>query len=217
MSTSEEEPEECTKRVLAVKTSIRDIWKSEFIKPLYELINVTNKIVTHTYLFSKFIFTNEMEQTREFGLNNYVVKGFFVEVFLFLVQRQVRDGSKTGRSKLSALVILYRQLIAKYKDTYHQAANYTPPKLVHAQQIALYECTKMQTAYFNNIKAQFGNRLRMFLNGICKKMTEERYVDCAIQETIKRTVTLPCMKVKLVVAKKQMPNDEILNADAKNK
>ncbi|CEG81980.1 hypothetical protein RMATCC62417_16114 [Rhizopus microsporus] len=167
-----------------------------------------------------------MEQTREFDLINYVVKGFFVEVFLSLVQRQARDGSKTGRPKLSAPVILYRQLIAKCKDTYCQAANYTSPKLVHAQQIALYECTKMQTAYFNNIKAQFGNRLRMFLNGKCKKKeesnrlrkktAEERYADYAMQEIIKRTVTLSCMKVKLTVAKKQIPNDEILNADAKD-
>jgi hypothetical protein len=159
-------------------------------------------------------------------LNNYVVKGVFIEAFFSLVQRQVRDKSKTGRSKLSAPAILYRQLIVKYKDTYCQAANYTPPKLVHAQQIALYECTKMQTAYFNNIKPQFSSRFRIFLNGICKKkeesnhlrkkMTEERYADYAIQETIKRTVTLPCMKVKLAVAKKQIRNDEILNADAKN-
>ncbi|ORE07476.1 hypothetical protein BCV72DRAFT_255824 [Rhizopus microsporus var. microsporus] len=66
----------------------------------------------------------------------------------------------------------------------------------------------------------------MFLNGICKKkeesnclrkkMTEERYADYIIQETIKRTLILPCMKVKLAVAKKQIPNDEILNADAKD-
>ncbi|ORE04795.1 hypothetical protein BCV72DRAFT_306980 [Rhizopus microsporus var. microsporus] len=47
-------------------------------------------------------------------------------------------------------------------------------------------------------------------------MTEERYADYAIQETIKRTVTLPCMKVKLVVAKKKIPNYEFLNADAKD-
>lgn len=66
----------------------------------------------------------------------------------------------------------------------------------------------------------------MFLNGICKKkeeanrlrkkMTEGRYADYAIQETVKRTVTLSCMKTKTVVAKKQIQNDEVLNADAKN-
>ncbi|ORE08774.1 hypothetical protein BCV72DRAFT_303446 [Rhizopus microsporus var. microsporus] len=75
-----------------------------------------------------------MEQTNEFDLNNYVVKGFFVEVFLSVVHRLVHDGTIT------------KMYIA-------QVVNYTPPKLVHAQQMALYECTKIQTAYFNNIKA----------------------------------------------------------------
>ncbi|KAI8638670.1 hypothetical protein BD408DRAFT_351405, partial [Parasitella parasitica] len=38
-----------------------------------------------------------------------------------------------------------------------------------AQQIALYECTKIQTAYLNNIKTHFGNRLRTLLNKLCEK------------------------------------------------
>ncbi|KAG0746804.1 hypothetical protein G6F57_002619 [Rhizopus arrhizus] len=57
----------------------------------------------------------------------------------------------------------------KYKGAYFENAGYTPPNLPYAQQIALYECTKIQTANYNNIKAHFGNRLRGLINKLFKK------------------------------------------------
>lgn len=146
-----------------------------------------------------------MESSNDrFDLNSYVKKGFFVKVFLSLIKRQVRDGAKSGKSKLSAGVVAFRDVINRHKDEYFELiTNYIPPTLTNAQQIALYECEKIQTAYFNNIKAQFGNRLRMFLNSVCKvkeksadihkRMTAERYSEESINDIIKTNVRQPCI------------------------
>lgn len=94
-----------------------------------------------------------------------------MEDFLSLVERQVRDGvkSRSGKSRLKDKTRWYRDLIKKHKKLYYKNAGYVPPKLTHAQQCADYECTKIQTAYINNIKAHFGNRLRQVLNLTCEK------------------------------------------------
>lgn len=133
------------------------------------MVNITNMIVTNTFAFIKFIFINELDSDNNFDLKSYVNKGFFVEVFLALVDKQVRDGTSSGKSRLGDSVKIYRQLIAKHKNDYCIYAKYTPPKLVNSQQIALYECTKIETAYFNNIRAHYSNRLNMILNHLCGK------------------------------------------------
>ena len=123
----------------------------------------------HTFAFIKYIFVNELVTNIEFDLNNFVNKDFFVEVFLSLVIRQMCDGSKSVKSTLKNTTTIYRQLIAKHKDSYCNNISYIQPKLPYAQQTALYECTKVQTAYQNNTKAHFGTRLRMILNKMLKK------------------------------------------------
>lgn len=168
-----------------------------------------------------------MKNNNAFELDTYINKGFFVEVFLSLIDRNVRDGSKTGKTRMTEKVATYRRLITKHKEAYFEAAKYIPPKLTNAQQIALYECNKIHTAYLNNLKAHFGNRLRMFLNHLCnqkeessrlrKQMEKERYPDSAINDLIRRTVIQPCTKVKVQVAKKQIPTDNFLTPEKKNK
>ncbi|KAI8641037.1 hypothetical protein BD408DRAFT_476427 [Parasitella parasitica] len=111
--------------------------------------------------------------------------------------------------------------MAKYQQSYLENANYTPIKLVNAQQIALYECTKIQTAYLNNIKTHFGNRLRTLLNKLCEKkeraetirkeMASNAFSEEAIKEAIRQKAYNPS------VAKKGMPNVDILNESSKPK
>lgn len=149
-----------------------------------------------------------------------------MEVFLSLVERQVRDGNKSGsgKSKLKETTIDYRRLIMKHYDCYKEYTSYVPPKLTHAQQSADYECTKIITAYINNIKAHFGNRLRQVLNLICKKqiksneirqkMSKARYSEESIKQVIKETVTTPCANVKISVSRKQQPNESFLSETA---
>jgi hypothetical protein len=101
----------------------------------------------------------------------FINKDFFVEAFLSLFKRQARDGEKSGsgKPKLKAITVTYRDLIAKHKGLYYEYADYTSPKPAHAQQSAHHECTKINTAYVNSTSPQFGVQLRQCLNLIRKK------------------------------------------------
>ncbi|KAG1046546.1 hypothetical protein G6F43_010972 [Rhizopus delemar] len=159
-----EGPKKISKRVMTIKTTVKNIWKPVYLQPLYDLVHTTNLLVTHTFAFTKYIYLQELATNENFALNNFVTKDFFVEVFLSLVL------SKGGNStRLKDTTKNYRRLISKYKEAYFEDAGYTPLNLPYAQQIALYECTKIQTAYYNNIKAHFGNRLRSLINKLFKK------------------------------------------------
>jgi hypothetical protein len=105
---------------------------------LYDLVRPTNLLVIHTFAFTKYIYLQELAANENFALNNFVTKDFFVEIFLSLVL------SKGGNStRLKDTTKNYKQLISKYKEAYFEDAGYTPPNLPYAQQIALYECTKI--------------------------------------------------------------------------
>ncbi|GAA5816658.1 hypothetical protein MFLAVUS_010188 [Mucor flavus] len=139
----------------------------------------------------------------------------------------MRDGSISGKSSLGESVKKYRRIIEKYKDTYYSNASYIPPKLVNSQQIELYECNKIHTAYLNNIKAHFGNRLNMSLNHICnqkekanilrKRLEAEGYNKDVIQNKVGKEVLEPCKQIKLSVSKKKMPTTMELNNVSKEK
>jgi hypothetical protein len=111
-------------------------------------------------------------------------------------------------------------LISKYK-AYFEDAGYTPPNLLYAQKIALYECTKIQTAYYNNIKAHFGNRLHGLINKLFKKkekaeslrgeMQANKSSSKAIKEATREKIYQPCNQVKLTIAKKEMPEVGLLD------
>ena len=137
-------------RIMAVKTTVRSIWKQEYIQPLYDLVNTTNILVTHTFAFIKYILIQELQSDDDFDFKEFIKKDFFDEVFLSLIQTKV-----VNSSRLKDITKKYRQIILKYKKEYCTNARYTPIPLANAQQIALYECTKIQTAYINNLKAHF--------------------------------------------------------------
>ncbi|KAG1440847.1 hypothetical protein G6F56_011746 [Rhizopus delemar] len=213
---------------MSVKAPIHKVVKPEFIQSTVKLVDVVNTITAHTYSFSKYIFLEELENDTSFELSACIVKPFFMEVFLSLVERQVRNRVKSGsgKSRLKDKTRWYRDLIKKHKELYCKHAGYVPPKLTHAQQCADYECTKIQTAYINNIKAHFGNRLRQVLNLICEKkkkseeieqrMKDVRYTKEAIKEVIRNSVTIPCANIKTSVAKKQLPEDDFLDENQKS-
>jgi hypothetical protein len=113
---------------------------------------------------------------------------------------------------------MFRDFIYRHKQEYFRLAQYTPPSLTSAQQIALYECEKIHTAYLNNLKSQFGNRLRLFLNFVFRvkqrssdirtRMTNERYSESSIRDTVNRNVYQPCNKIKDQFSKKMVPIDD---------
>ncbi|GAA5817226.1 hypothetical protein MFLAVUS_010769 [Mucor flavus] len=144
-----------------------------------------------------------------------------------LVDEPVYDGTSTGKSKLRESVRNYRRLIAKHKNDCIRCADYTPLSLKYSQQIALYECTKIETAYLNNIRAHFGHKLRIFLNNLCgkkekwdhlhKRLTDEGYSKDMIKEKIHEEVLKPCNQIKLAIAKKKMSETDTLDNTSKIK
>ncbi|KAG0820739.1 hypothetical protein G6F19_012303 [Rhizopus arrhizus] len=211
-----EGPKKISKRVMTIKTTVKNIWKPVYLQPLYDLVHTTNLLVTHTFAFTKYIYLQELAANENFALNNFVTKDFFVEVFLSLVLSKGRNSSRLKDTTKN-----YRRLISRYKGACFENAGYTPQNLPYAQQIALYECTKIQTAYYNNIKAHFGNRLRGLINKLFKKkekaeslrgeMQANKSSSKAIKEAIRKKIYGPCNKVKLAIAKKEMPEVGLLD------
>jgi hypothetical protein len=211
-----ESPKEISKRVMTIKTAVKNISKPTYLQPLYDLVHTTNLLVTHTFAFTKYIYLQELTANENFALNNFVTKDFFVEVFLSLVL------SKGGnRARLKDTTKNYRWLISKYKEAYFEDARYSPQNLPYVQQIVLYECTKIQTAYYNNIKAHFRNKLRGLINKLFKKkekaeslggeMQANKSSSKAIKEAIRKKIYRPCNQVKLAIAKKEMPGIGLLD------
>ncbi|KAI8636511.1 hypothetical protein BD408DRAFT_437848 [Parasitella parasitica] len=98
-------------------------------------------------------------------MEKHAEKDFYVDVFLEL-NKQNRKSSKSTKTEK------YRGLIRKYKNEYRNLTKYGPIELKYAQQIAAYECTKIDTAYKNSVILQFGNRFRMFINHLKAKTTK---------------------------------------------
>jgi hypothetical protein len=66
-----------SKRVMTIKTIIKNIWKPAYLKPLYDLVYTTNLLAAHTFAFTKYIYLQELAANENFALT----KDFFVEVF----------------------------------------------------------------------------------------------------------------------------------------
>ncbi|EIE81010.1 hypothetical protein G6F47_003121 [Rhizopus delemar] len=108
--------------------------------------------------------------------------------------------------------------MSKYKEAYFEDVDYTPiPNLLHA----LYKCTKIQTAYYNIIKAHFGNKLRGLISKLFKKkekaeslrvqMQTNKSSSKAIKEAIRKKIYRPSNQVKIAIAKKELPEVGLLD------
>ncbi|KAI8062040.1 hypothetical protein BDF21DRAFT_402994 [Thamnidium elegans] len=72
---------------------------------------IVKSYVTHIFRYSATGIHNELAIDIEFDLNSFVDKAFFVEVFLSLIDNQVRDGRSSGKTKLNNTTQRYRELI----------------------------------------------------------------------------------------------------------
>ncbi|KAG2236200.1 hypothetical protein INT48_003819 [Thamnidium elegans] len=183
------------KKSITVKSSVTGTeWKPEYAPVLKKLVSDVHALVTHTYIFSRYRFTQEL--------------GF---------EKRVQDGGK-----LSNKVTLYRAVIQKYKDSYLRHSSFTPKKLSNAYQIAAYEATKIQTAYHNAIIIQFGNKLRMAINEmvtlkerISHLTGDMKKKGCSVEEiklAIKSDITGLVTQLKLAISSEdinQIPKDSI--------
>ncbi|KAG1148316.1 hypothetical protein G6F37_011627 [Rhizopus arrhizus] len=76
-----EGPKKISKRVMTIKTTVKNIWKPAYLQPLYDLVHTTNLLVTHTFAFTKYIYLQELAINENFELNNYVTKDFLLKFF----------------------------------------------------------------------------------------------------------------------------------------
>ncbi|KAI8083294.1 uncharacterized protein B0P05DRAFT_610463 [Gilbertella persicaria] len=181
------------KQVITIKTTIQNIWNQDHVRPLYDLVDNVNILVLHTYSFSKYIFLEELKNSIDFSLADFVTKEFFVEVFLALIIRRNVPGKVKDRTAI------YRELISRHKSSYFEDAQYTP---------------------FEINKAHFGNRLRMLLNMLSKK--EEKLLSLdhrmkavnAIKEARRKEVFELLNKMKFAVSKKEIPSSDVLDEKA---
>ncbi|KAG0815153.1 hypothetical protein G6F16_013129 [Rhizopus arrhizus] len=174
-----EGPKKISKRVMTIKTTVKNIWKPVYLQPLYDLVHTTNLLVTHTFAFTKYIYLQELAANENFALNNFVTKDFFVEVFLSLVLSKGRNSSRLKDTTKN-----YRRLISRYKGACFENAGYTPQNLPYAQQIAL---------------------LRGLINKLFKKkekaeslrgeMQANKSSSKAIKEAIRKKIYGPCNKM----------------------
>ncbi|KAG1560012.1 hypothetical protein G6F49_003084 [Rhizopus delemar] len=170
----------------------------------------------------------DVEESNAIENNKSVAKGtataHFIRFINELLDIMNMDESLMGSylggnsTRLKDTTKSYRRLMSKYKEAYFEDVDYTPiPNLLHA----LYKCTKIQTAYYNSIKAHFGNKLRGLISKLFKKkekaeslrvqMQTNKSSSKAIKEAIRKKIYRPSNQVKIAIAKKELPEVGLLD------
>lgn len=202
---------------LVVKGSIHRSarWQPDLIPKLQSLVLKVHTLVTHTYLFARFIFVHELQQDDlSFSLEDHVQKRFFEEVFLSLTTRTSRLKAKT-----SPQILTWQQLIHAHLPRYLSISGYQKLELKCGQQIAKYESSKIETAYLNNIQERFGTHFRSLVNSILEvkpriKLLKEKLKNDGgeqdpkfIKAEIKRLITKPATMLKQQLARGRYIHD----------
>ena len=140
--------------ITTVKSSVIGVgWKPRYTPKLKALVDNVHLLVTHTFVFLKYIFIQELEEDRSFALEAFANVDFYRQVFLSLIKSY-----KPTKTKRTTELSTYKDLINKHRDTYCQTCSYTPIEMKYAQQIANYEVVKINTAYLNGVSLQFGKK-----------------------------------------------------------
>ncbi|KAI9470890.1 MAG: hypothetical protein EXX96DRAFT_455706, partial [Benjaminiella poitrasii] len=127
-------------RILTVKCSINSIqWNPEFRQQLDQFINDVNKVTTHAYSFSIYIFLRAFIEYENFYISQYINREFFDEVWLSLTL-YVRG------ARVSARTLERREFIGRYLPDNCRIANYQRIPFRYGQQSSLIEGTKIYTA-----------------------------------------------------------------------
>ncbi|KAG1027612.1 hypothetical protein G6F25_012534 [Rhizopus arrhizus] len=59
-SNIKEGPKKISKRVMTIKTTVKNIWKPAYLQALHDLVHTTNLLVTHTFAFTKILETDRV-------------------------------------------------------------------------------------------------------------------------------------------------------------
>lgn len=182
-----------------------------------ELVEVLNDIRRHTFLLARYFFLIKLENDPNAPLEDYLSKDFFVEIVFSLIEKEnYSRGTTTQTNQL-------RQEINEVANGYINNTGYVKKPLPNSQQHAGYIATEILTCYTNNIKNNFGNRLRQVINLLLeiriksdnmKNELKEKNLDAkAIKKQISDNITKPAGEIKLRLANFKSPSTVPSNED----
>lgn len=188
--------------IKTIKSSVKGVeWKPEFLEKLETLVLKVNKLVTHVFSFSKYIFLQELEEDINFNMVPFINHKFFVQVFLCLVASTSNSGRGIGTETSNTRIFIRRHF-----DNYCRDAAYKPIELANATQIALYEADKIKVAYLNSIKNHFGQQFRKVINllfdlknkknAMHADLKRQGFSDKEIKDTIYQKLVIPAANLK---------------------
>ncbi|KAJ2383377.1 hypothetical protein GGI23_007153, partial [Coemansia sp. RSA 2559] len=123
-------------------------WSSAYKDELERVVLMVNLITTHSYLFARWVFVNELSRNPRFPIGEYLHWGFFKEVFSFFTGRIMRE-------KVIPSTAAARDLILDHLGRYTPVAGFDGFNECSLGQLASSESRKMLTAYMNNIRFRF--------------------------------------------------------------
>ena len=153
-----------------IKTSLKSLIKDESILPkLNDTIQMTNKIVIHTYQFIKLYYLDKYHKKKELPK---IDKEFINSVMKILSKEDNR-----GRKPKEEIVELKLELIKFYDKEYKKLIDtYDILTYTNMNTILDYETVSMLTDYENHISNHFIHFFNRYINVIHKKSATEKKI-----------------------------------------
>ncbi|KAL9536473.1 hypothetical protein MBANPS3_012625, partial [Mucor bainieri] len=181
-------PEEQQERFLTVKGSIETIGvRPECRANLENFVRLHHWVTMHTYRLLKFIIMHMINDDRRTA-TEYISTKFISEVYQKLITKRPR-GRPPERDTL-----IIRARIDQYLPHYLQLVNIQQedlPRMLYSQQTSIYEAVKIKTAYLNNVRNNFGNRLRQAVNVLLRlnERKRQRRAELEALGVVRRQIT----------------------------
>ncbi|KAL9536694.1 hypothetical protein MBANPS3_012444, partial [Mucor bainieri] len=180
--------------------------------PLYRnrlenYVNLHHNTTMHTYRLLKYIILHRINDNN-FDSAYYLDSDFISEVYLKLI-RMVRQRAPTNQQTIAR-----RAIIEQYLPDYLRLMGINDPReltlMPNSQQSARYESVRISTAYLNNIRNNFGKRLRQVINVLLDVKARRRALRARLQEqgiarrrinqAIRRQITNEATRFKIALS-----------------
>ncbi|OAD03383.1 hypothetical protein MUCCIDRAFT_162950 [Mucor lusitanicus CBS 277.49] len=196
-------------RITVVKGSIASI---NIRRPVYRdrlehYVNLHHKTTMHTYRLLKYIILHRINN-HHFDAMYYLNHRFIHEVYMKLITKARERAPRTQDT------IERRAIIDQYLPAYLRLVGINDPRelplMLNSQQSAMYEAAKISTAYLNNVRNNFGKRLRQVINVLLNVKARQRALrqllrgqamdQRAINQAIRRQITNPARRFKIALS-----------------
>ncbi|OAC98852.1 hypothetical protein MUCCIDRAFT_167295 [Mucor lusitanicus CBS 277.49] len=189
-------------RMTVVKESIAsiNIRRPAYRNRLEHCVKLHHKTTMHAYRLLKYIILHRINNDH-FDPMYYLNDCFIHEVYMELITKIQERAPRTQET------IERRAIIDQYLPAYLRLVGINDPRelplMVNSQQSALYEAVKISTAYLNNVRNNFGKRLRQVINVLLNVKARQRALAIdqrAINQAIRREITNPARRFKIALS-----------------